>query len=129
WSDLCLIILDIDFFKQINDQHGHIAGDHVIQAVARQLMAHESKFDLVVRYGGDEFLLLIERIARNDALDVAEMIRAQIEVISIELQIDVSVSMGVAVGAENWLTLFQKADTALLQSKAKGKNRVEAALS
>ena len=80
----------------------------MIQAVARQLMAHESKFDLVVRYGGDEFLLLIERIARNDALDVAEMIRAQIEVISIELQIDVSVSMGVAVGAENWLTLFQK---------------------
>ncbi len=129
WSDLCLIIMDIDFFKQINDQHGHIAGDHVIQAVARQLMAHESEFDLVVRYGGDEFLLLIEQITQQDALDLAESIRRQIEAISVEQQIDVSVSIGVAVGAENWLALFKKADSALLQSKAKGKNRVEAALS
>lgn len=125
WSDLCLMIIDIDYFKQINDQYGHMVGDQVIQRIADQLQQHVDVSDLIVRYGGDEFLILIEDIAAEDALQLAEKISKSIYTLCIAPDISTSVSIGLAVGARNWLTLFQNADQALLRAKAKGKNRVE----
>lgn len=125
WSELCLMIIDIDYFKQINDQHGHMVGDEVIQHIADELKWHVSASDLIVRYGGDEFLILIERISIEDAIQLAEKIRKSIFALYIAPDISMSVSIGVAVGSKNWLDLFQNADQALLRAKAKGKNRVE----
>lgn len=129
-SNLCLMIIDIDNFKGVNDEYGHIVGDQVIQLVAEVLKTTVRSSDLIVRYGGDEFLVLIENVQYDDAFKIAEKIRTHIASKSIALadlgqSIQISLSIGVAVGALSWLDLFQKADQALLRAKAKGKNVVE----
>ncbi|RKG34150.1 GGDEF domain-containing protein [Acinetobacter guerrae] len=129
-SQLCLMIIDIDNFKGVNDEYGHIVGDQVIKLVAEILKASVRNSDLIVRYGGDEFLVLVEEVSLEHALNLAEKIRFRlsqkaIEIQNFELPLYVSTSIGVAVGADNWLALFQKADQALLRAKAKGKNVVE----
>ena len=70
----CLMIIDIDHFKQVNDQYGHIIGDQVIQLVAERLKANIRASDLLVRYGGDEFLVLIENIEMQHAFMLANKI-------------------------------------------------------
>ncbi|CAM2985818.1 GGDEF domain-containing protein [Acinetobacter celticus] len=125
----CLIIIDIDNFKQVNDSYGHITGDLVIQAVAESLKESVKTSDLLVRYGGDEFLVLIENISIATALKIAEKIRksvAKSDVFQPENfeRIQVSISAGVAVGAGSWMGLLAKADEALFRAKAKGKNTV-----
>ncbi|MCU4483201.1 GGDEF domain-containing protein [Acinetobacter ursingii] len=129
-SNLCLMIIDIDNFKGVNDEYGHIIGDQAIKLVAEVLKTSVRNSDLIVRYGGDEFLVLVEDISLEHALNLAEKIRFRlsqkaIEIQNFELPLYVSTSIGVAVGADNWLALFQKADQALLRAKAKGKNVVE----
>ncbi|WP_130803981.1 GGDEF domain-containing protein [Acinetobacter ihumii] len=129
-SRLCLMIIDIDNFKRVNDEYGHIVGDEVIKMVAEQLKQSVRNSDLIIRYGGDEFLVLIEDVQYAKALNIAEKIRTHMASKSITLadlgqSIQISLSIGVAVGALSWLDLFQKADQALLRAKAKGKNMVE----
>ncbi|MBJ9983989.1 GGDEF domain-containing protein [Acinetobacter sp. S40] len=129
-SQLCLMIIDIDNFKRVNDEHGHMVGDQVIQLVAEELKISVRSSDLIVRYGGDEFLVLMEDVELEQALKLAENIRfklnqKKISVSDFEVPIQISLSIGVTVGADNWLALFQKADQALLRAKAKGKNVVE----
>ncbi|MBK0063478.1 MULTISPECIES: sensor domain-containing diguanylate cyclase [unclassified Acinetobacter] len=129
-SQLCLMIIDIDNFKRVNDEHGHMVGDQVIQLVAEELKISVRSSDLIVRYGGDEFLVLMEDVELEQALTLAENIRfklnqKKISVSDFEVPIQISLSIGVTVGADNWLALFQKADQALLRAKAKGKNVVE----
>ena len=107
-----------------------MVGDQVIQLVAEVLKTTVRSSDLIVRYGGDEFLVLIENVQYDDAFKIAEKIRTHIASKSIALadlgqSIQISLSIGVAVGALSWLDLFQKADQALLRAKAKGKNVVE----
>lgn len=124
----CLIMVDIDHFKQVNDKHGHILGDQVIQWVADKLKANVRASDLVVRYGGDEFMVLIENIDLAYAMNVAEKFRAEIVVARFldanDVPIPISVSIGVAVGASRWLSLFEKADKALFRAKTAGRNSV-----
>ncbi|ANF80793.1 diguanylate cyclase [Acinetobacter sp. NCu2D-2] len=131
FTKTCLMIIDIDHFKQVNDQHGHIVGDQVIQSVADCLKWNVRTSDMIVRYGGDEFLVLIENIELVNALNVANKIRKEVNgetILDGEGQrIPFSVSIGVAVGADSWLELFAKADSALFEAKAKGRNVVEAA--
>ncbi len=124
-----LIVIDIDHFKQVNDRYGHIVGDLVIQHVANQLRKHIRSSDLVVRYGGDEFLVLIEGINMLKAQHIAETIRHDIQNVNFNLAEDeadliVTVSIGVAVGAENWIDLLERADQALFKAKAAGRDRV-----
>ena len=125
----CLMLIDIDNFKHVNDSLGHIAGDLVIQSVAESLKSCMRSSDLLVRYGGDEFLVLIEDISLDTALRIAEKIRRT--VLASELfqseefgQVNVSISAGVAVGAASWMALLARADEALFRAKAKGKNTV-----
>ncbi|MCU4306266.1 GGDEF domain-containing protein [Acinetobacter ursingii] len=129
-SQLCLMIIDIDNFKGVNDEYGHIVGDQVIKLVAEILKASVRNSDLIVRYGGDEFLVLVDEVSLEHALNLAEKIRFRlsqkaIETSDLKTPLYISSSIGVAVGALSWLDLFQKADQALLRAKAKGKNVVE----
>lgn len=129
-SHTCVIAIDIDNFKFVNDQYGHIVGDQVISMIADQLKRHVRTSDLIVRYGGDEFLIVLENIQMDAAKAIAENIREGVAGQRILLsgmadEIRVSVSIGVAIGANSWLALLEKADQSLLKAKAKGKNVVE----
>lgn len=129
-SQTCVIAIDIDNFKFVNDQYGHIVGDQVISMIADQLKRHVRASDLIVRYGGDEFLIVLENIQMDAAKAIAENIREGVAGQGILLsgmadEIRVSVSIGVAIGANSWLALLEKADQSLLKAKAKGKNVVE----
>jgi len=127
-SQTCLILVDIDYFKQVNDQYGHIIGDQIIQLVASQLKKSVRSSDLIIRYGGDEFIIFLEHVESGAALKVAEKIRAEVQQAHLKLEngnsISVSVSIGVATGTENWLELLEKADQALFRAKAAGRNSV-----
>ncbi len=128
FAKICLMVIDIDHFKQVNDSYGHIVGDEVICAVADSLQYNVRTSDLVVRYGGDEFLILIEDIEKENALNVGQKICDEIAIMHIPLRdgqgLHVSVSIGIAVGAHSWIELFEKADQALFSAKAKGRNTI-----
>jgi diguanylate cyclase (GGDEF)-like protein len=129
-SETCVIAIDIDNFKFVNDQYGHIVGDQVITMIADQLKRNVRVSDLIVRYGGDEFLIVLENIQMDAAKAIAESIRLgviqeNIMIPSLAKEIQVSVSIGIAIGANSWLALLEKADQSLLKAKAKGKNVVE----
>lgn len=130
FTQTCLMIIDIDRFKQVNDQYGHIVGDRVIVSIAEQLKQNIRSSDLIVRYGGDEFLILLEQVQFIDARLLAEKIRIAISLEEIDLsgsdeKLHVSVSIGFAIGAANWIDLLEKADRSLLRAKARGRNAVE----
>ncbi len=129
FSETCLMVIDIDHFKQVNDIYGHLMGDQVIQFVAEKLKENIRTSDLLVRYGGDEFIVLIENIGMERALKIAEKIRCEIfEAKSVDSvrcpDLKVSISIGVAIGATSWMALLEKADRALFQAKEQGKNKV-----
>lgn len=124
-----LIIFDIDNFKHVNDTFGHIVGDEVIRLVAEKLQFCVRTSDLIVRYGGDEFLVLIEQADFQDAWVVANKIlkeigSSELYIAEINQNIQISVSAGVAVGAASWMALLEKADKSLFQAKENGKNKV-----
>ena len=130
FQQLCLIIVDIDNFKQVNDRHGHIFGDQVIVSVAQCLKNNVRGSDLIIRFGGDEFLIVLHEMNMEQTLISAEKIRDAVSQLDLsvpdsDLKISVSVSIGVAVGAENWLELLAQADRSLFKAKARGKNVVE----
>ncbi len=129
FSETCLMVIDIDHFKQVNDIYGHLMGDQVIHFVAEKLKENIRTSDLLVRYGGDEFIVLIENIGMERALKIAEKIRCEIyEAKSVDSvrcpDLKVSISIGVAIGATSWMALLEKADRALFQAKEQGKNKV-----
>ena len=124
-----LIIFDIDDFKQVNDTFGHIIGDEVIRLVAEKLQFCVCTSNLIVRYGGDEFLVLIEQVDFKDAWSIANKIleeigSSELYIAEINQNIQISVSAGVAVGAASWMALLEKADKSLFQAKENGKNKV-----
>ncbi|WP_423853351.1 GGDEF domain-containing protein [Acinetobacter guillouiae] len=129
FQELTLIMVDIDNFKYVNDRFGHILGDSVIVEIARCLKANIAQSDLIVRFGGDEFLILIDRIQWDWALQISESILADVSRLSFNSsmsneQLNVSVSIGVATGAESWEALFNRADASLFKAKAQGRNKV-----
>lgn len=129
FEQLNLIVVDIDYFKAVNDRYGHIFGDRVIVAVAACLKANVAQTDLIVRFGGDEFLILLKKYDPDWTVQIAESIlfdisQIQIDLPNVEEKLKVSVSIGVASGAESWDKLFNQADASLFKAKADGRNRV-----
>lgn len=124
---LSLLVLDIDFFKRINDERGHDTGDKVLRAVGRFLKESTRESDLSARYGGEEFISLLSHCDQENAVVKAEQIRAGVEMLNPD-GVPVTVSIGVAtmpldekVGFED---LFSLADLALYQAKEGGRNQV-----
>lgn len=122
------LVIDIDYFKAVNDRLGHQAGDEVLKAIARLLQENLRTQDHLYRYGGEEFVLICDRMDGKAAFVLAERIRKIIERFSaIYLPEKVTVSIGVASAPEDGRTiraLFEKADNRLYQAKEAGRNRV-----
>jgi diguanylate cyclase (GGDEF)-like protein len=125
---IALLVLDIDHFKRINDDHGHDTGDLVIQRVAQLLAENMREKDIVGRWGGEEFLVACIDCAPEHAAVVAEKIRQRIEASDLGSgqRLAVTVSAGVAMMrvGEGFHSAFRRADAALYRAKAAGRNRV-----
>ena len=121
-----LLMIDVDHFKSFNDTFGHPAGDRVLQKVAEALRAVARKSDIVVRYGGEEFAVLMSDSEADPALALAERIRQRVESISIpEGSVSVSVGVSTIVGGNGvGRMLLEQADMALYAAKVAGRNRV-----
>jgi diguanylate cyclase (GGDEF)-like protein len=130
-SPLAVMLLDLDFFKQINDRFGHSKGDEVLAAVGTCLHSALREGDFAGRFGGEEFLVLLPDTGRVSAVVVAEKIRHMIASIVVpDLDRDVTASLGVAVLpdlAGDAAGLLREADHALYAAKATGRNRVAVA--
>ena len=131
---LSCIMLDIDHFKSINDKHGHAAGDHVLREVAAIMKRHVRKSDLAIRYGGEEFMLILFENDLNGSLRVAERVRADVESHAFDWNgtpLRLTISSGVAVFPAPGISmpdeLVARADAALYSAKASGRNVVRAA--
>ncbi|GAL28030.1 GGDEF domain [Vibrio variabilis] len=127
----CVIMLDIDRFKQINDRFGHVSGDQVIRSVAQQIKRTSGASKSIYRYGGDEFIVVLENQNLDRALSVAESMRQRVlRYAGIDgIERDISCSFGVAESQadESWDELVARADEALYLAKQKGRNCVQSA--
>jgi diguanylate cyclase (GGDEF)-like protein len=127
-SELSLIVLDIDFFKRINDNYGHMVGDAVLRQVAQSVEATIRSSDALYRYGGEEFAIVLNGTDKDGALLLAERIRKNVESLRIESLKDVRItlSLGVAIlnQQDTTRTFFERADAALYEAKKGGRNRV-----
>ena len=130
---MAIFMLDIDFFKLVNDEYGHDVGDIVLASVAKQLLSETRLNDKVIRYGGEEFLIIIKSVKnRNSILDIAERIRSNIEkdIIRIDdsLNISITVSIGVNLSVRSFSNInkaIKQADKMLYKAKLNGRNRIE----
>ncbi|WP_231613941.1 diguanylate cyclase, partial [Halomonas sp. BC04] len=129
-TPLSVLMLDLDRFKRINDEHGHEAGDTVLVAFARMLRERLREIDLISRFGGEEFLVLLNNTDGKRAVAVAEELRQSLEQLAIEHQdkiLKLTVSIGVAEYGPDGMdldTLSRVADERLYQAKANGRNCV-----
>lgn len=129
-----LILIDVDYFKPINDEHGHIVGDLVLREVAGRIRQLVKEPHMAFRYGGEEFAVLTNGLTMEDLCRLAEDIRHAISSSSIAApnasRLTVTASLGVAKGNAavlTWLDLLNAADSALYQAKAQGRNQLVAA--
>jgi diguanylate cyclase (GGDEF)-like protein len=126
----CCMMLDLDHFKQVNDQYGHMVGDQVLQEFARRCSSSVREIDLVGRYGGEELIILLPETDRPTSMQVAERLLSTIAGTPIKIfdkEISVTASIGVAAQDENTTdleTLIARADQAMYIAKHKGRNRV-----
>ncbi len=130
---LSIIVVDIDHFRPVNEQHGNRTGDEVLRKVADLIRTALRKEDMLVRYGGEEFLVMLPEVPGPGAVVVAGRVRKAVEAQAIELggqSLKLTVSVGVSArldeGPESIETLLQRADEALALAKQRGRNRVVA---
>ena len=138
-TPLALVVIDVDHFKQVNDLHGHLAGDKALRAISHTLRIFLREYDLAGRFGGEEFALLLPQTSAADARQIAERLRGHIAATPISVTDDpgadplqVTVSIGVAALGVSWdrgtgsqLTdLLAGADNALYRAKNAGRNQV-----
>ncbi len=127
---LSLIMFDIDHFKEVNDNYGHLAGDSVLRVLAATIKSRIRREDVFARYGGEEFAIILPEIERENAAVFAEKVRILIERTIFEfdaLPIPIRISVGVAslnFDTEDCDALVQKADEKLYEAKEAGRNRV-----
>jgi diguanylate cyclase (GGDEF)-like protein len=138
---LAVLMLDIDHFKRYNDEYGHIAGDATLKQVASILSLSLRKVDIVGRYGGEEFIVVIPETKKDGAIEICERIRSNIarntfKIYNTETRVTASIGLalfepekmqGVSESAETekfGYQLIQKADKALYQAKEEGRNQV-----
>ncbi|BBO74338.1 GGDEF domain-containing protein [Desulfosarcina widdelii] len=131
-SSLCLVIADIDYFKKINDTHGHLVGDNVLRMVASTMKESINGNDTLARIGGEEFAILLPRTPLDGAVKLADDIRASFEKLDLKKKSTgeslgtITMSFGVTTykHSEDADEFIHRADQALYQSKESGRNRV-----
>jgi len=129
-SAFSVLMLDLDFFKQVNDTHGHEVGDKVLKVLAELLMRNVRSSDMAVRYGGEEFLLVLMDTGADAAMLVAEKIRSEVEATKIPLPggvLQKTISIGVAeypTDSDTFWQVVKFADVAMYAAKTGGRNRV-----
>lgn len=130
---LSLVMIDVDHFKEVNDQHGHIAGDAALRHISEIMQGCIRDSDMVARYGGEEFVLILPETDAEGAHFIAERIRTDIEASRIKIEpateLAITVSLGIAcMSRENQFPdidkLLQKADDAMYRAKTGGRNRI-----
>ena len=128
--DLSLVIFDIDHFKTINDKHGHLAGDNILRSLAAAVRPRIRREELLARYAGDEFVVVLPETSRSKALRFGEMLKALVAGAEFRFeneQISVTISVGIGSLSEEMRTteeLIAVADAALYRAKQQGRNMV-----
>jgi diguanylate cyclase (GGDEF)-like protein len=131
---LCMIVLDVDNFKQLNDARGHAAGECALQALVAQIKTMLRENDLLARTGGEEFTILLPDTPANAGIVAAERVRHAIEALEVPFEgeaIRITVSAGVAQfdpSQGGWEAMMRRADTAMYEAKERGRNSVRAIL-
>ncbi len=124
-----IVLIDIDFFKHVNDDYGHQVGDGVLVEFADILVKHTRKVDIVGRYGGEEFLIILSETSQKGAIKLAEKIRACVEKYLFLGKYKITASFGVATYDKDTANcveaIIKNADTALYKAKKDGRNKVE----
>ncbi len=129
-GDLLLAVLDIDHFKRINDEYGHLAGDKVLKILAGELAKRLRKTDFIARFGGEEFVLLIPSTPLEGGLQLLETLRTAIEQCPFHFKgvpVTITLSAGISAFAagDRSTQVFERADQALYRAKRSGRNRIE----
>ncbi len=129
---LSCLMLDIDYFKTINDTYGHDCGDTVLKKLSNLFVKKARSYDIVSRWGGEEFLIICARSGPTDSLQLAERLRQTVEQYKIYLSDEVAIKVTISIGIATWSTelqnedeLIKEADTSLYLAKENGRNRVE----
>ena len=123
---MSILLIDLDFFKRINDELGHNAGDNVLRVVGTYLKDHSRPYDVPARWGGEEFAVLLPRTDEQQALAIAERLRKDLpSMLTSTIAIEVTASIGISQHYTNDTleTFTERADKALYQAKNKGRNR------
>ena len=125
---LTMVVADVDFFKRINDNYGHLAGDKVLQLLAKAMRKSLRDVDFIGRYGGEEFVILMPETNAEEALVATEKLRTKVESSPFNFRkerVPITMSFGISEfqTLEDGETVFERADKALYQAKAEGRNR------
>jgi diguanylate cyclase (GGDEF)-like protein len=129
-QQISLLMLDLDYFKKVNDTHGHDAGDAILKALAAVLRQQVRAADLVIRFGGEEFLVILQDTELGDGDEVGEKIRAAVEATKFQVPggvLQKTISIGVAdfpADSDTFWQAMKYADVALYRAKEEGRNRV-----
>jgi len=126
-ESFCIVMIDIDNFKEVNDLYGHQIGDEVLKSIANILKENSRVTDIIGRWGGEEFLLVITKSSLENAQIVAEKLRAKVDSIFFEVVGKKTISLGISQYYENIEQTINAADTALYKAKKSGRNKVEVA--
>jgi len=127
-STFCVVIMDIDHFKRVNDHYGHMVGDRLLKCFSRCLVNTFRETDFVARFGGEEFIAVLPRTTLDAAAKAAERVRNVIET-ALHRVGDVEIKMSASIGVkeigegETWEEILQKADAALYAAKNGGRNQ------
>ncbi len=128
-SGFSIIMIDIDNFKDVNDTHGHLAGDEVLKQISMTVTEHIRNSDLFGRFGGEEFIIILPNTLEDETINVAEKLRHAVEELTItheSLGINVKISLGCALynrEVKDYLQMLHDADLALYYSKKSGRNQ------
>lgn len=123
---LSLIMLDIDSFKSVNDTYGHVVGDQILQEVAKDLVSNLRWEDIAARFGGEEFVILLDHCTREDGIRTANKLRESIENLK-PAGLSITASFGISTlqaSDSDFAKLFSRADAAVYEAKHSGRNRV-----
>jgi diguanylate cyclase (GGDEF)-like protein len=133
-SVLSVAMVDIDFFKSFNDTYGHLAGDEVLRTISQVLVSASREIDIVGRYGGEEFVVLLPETALEQAAISAERLRARVELRGQDLRtrfaktkpltISVGVTQAVPKAGDDVERIIARVDAALYEAKEAGRNRI-----